>query len=800
MPDDSGSRGQMLLFMILMLYFMSSTPPEDAGYPPMQDRRRIMHEFRQELAESRKALSGDYSSGYGNLTGFRLSYGDVLEGRNASDWPFPDKGQGSFEETQKYSILPDAISEKAASVWNTEERVVELPRGASEGARGTHEGGAYHLNVTGYVQGGFTRVEVPELHEIPMHVPQYYDKLREYRQIESEINDFESTNGDSSSLFAEDGPVVVGGQGNEQKPASGVWSRPGNVTYDQGGVKIRIGNTRSGNGTQAESPAGHRGVSVVDLHVQLSDPGEKVQDEVALSGVYHAETGNIVAVTRSAKFAGPYALPHLNLGPGKAFDGTRDVYSWRMAQTPLQDLQFGVVSDLLEQSASCEYIAYLHVQSTDLSEDQLREIDAELENPLGRPHARIPHLQVSGGILYSPDCRVVLSVGQCEGQRHEVQTMGLQRVVLGCAVLVIAQIWMFVNQMHDTSTPSTLSRLAFWTVALINVADGSLSMVMLLCSMIYKELYLQFIVAAFLAFVCSSIYEMKYAIQIYAAQTNERPLTWRTAFQGSPIDEREEQQQQQQQQQQLPTPIPEDEQSVAARLYMRYFFGMLLLLFLGLNVTTWPKTQRKFMEYAALIVTNSYWIPQIYRNVIRGSRRSFSWSFMLGISALRLVPLVYLFTFSNPLRHHRDPAFVAMLAIWVSAQLLLMFLQEVVGPRFFLPEKYLPKTYNYHQILTKADLENGYNFESFVGGDNGTQLKCKLDCAICMQSLEIPVIDTQLGSTSQTSGMGTSAANLLASRNYMVTPCRHIFHTACLEGWMRYKLQCPVCRNSLPPL
>jgi len=28
----------------------------------------------------------------------------------------------------------------------------------------------------------------------------------------------------------------------------------------------------------------------------------------------------------------------------------------------------------------------------------------------------------------------------------------------------------------------------------------------------------------------------------------------------------------------------------------------------------------------------------------------------------------------------------------------------------------------------------------------------------------------------------------------MVTPCRHVFHSNCLEGWMRFRLQCPNCR------
>ena len=38
------------------------------------------------------------------------------------------------------------------------------------------------------------------------------------------------------------------------------------------------------------------------------------------------------------------------------------------------------------------------------------------------------------------------------------------------------------------------------------------------------------------------------------------------------------------------------------------------------------------------------------------------------------------------------------------------------------------------------------------------------------------------------------------AKRYMETPCAHAFHEDCLEGWMNYKKQCPVCRSALPPL
>lgn len=740
------SRGQVFMFLLLMLYFMSSAPPEDSGYPPQADRDRIMGQFRDELHESTKALEGEWEAGYGNVTGFRLSYEDACAGKNESE-----AGE-KFKEDPKYSILPKEVSKAARASWETQN---------------TH-GGIFPLNITGSARGAFKRTG--NFTAIRMEPPEYYKKLSEYKEIRREI-DLNNGAVTQSSPFEEDSV-----QGVTEPPT---FVRPGNISALEGPVKMSLSNWRE--------PTAYNSTGV-DLMIKLNDWGEHNEHAVSLSGVYNKGTGNLVATTRSAKFAGIYALPHLSLGPGAEFEGARQVYLERTNRTSAKDFEFGLVNQLLESAASCEYVAYLHFDTTSLNSTELSQIDKELENPIGRPHRAVPPLKVTSGVLYSPDCGIMMEIGEAEGPRNEVFAKHLRRTVISLAVLILLQVLLFINQMSATNTPSTLSRLAFWTVGIINMGDGVLSMVALLCSMIFTSMYLQFVVCAFFAFICSSIYEMKYNIMIYSSQANERPISWRTALQGTPIDEREESPE--------PAPIPQDEQTIAAQLYTRYFFGMLVFLFFGLNVTMWPRKQRQVLEYIALTFFNSYWVPQIYRNVIRGSRKSFKWHFMLGTSVVRLVYILYIFCLPNPFYHHTDYKFAGLLTGWVVVQLLLLFLQELLGPRFFLPEKYLPRTYNYHPVLTKGDLENGYNFESFV---NDSSLKCKVDCAICMQTLEIPVIDNT-ATEEEDHGISASAKNLLAARSYMVTPCRHIFHTECLEGWMKYKLQCPVCRNSLPPL
>ena len=33
---------------------------------------------------------------------------------------------------------------------------------------------------------------------------------------------------------------------------------------------------------------------------------------------------------------------------------------------------------------------------------------------------------------------------------------------------------------------------------------------------------------------------------------------------------------------------------------------------------------------------------------------------------------------------------------------------------------------------------------------------------------------------------------------YYETPCLHVYHKECLLKWLKVRLECPVCRNSLP--
>lgn len=146
----------------------------------------------------------------------------------------------------------------------------------------------------------------------------------------------------------------------------------------------------------------------------------------------------------------------------------------------------------------------------------------------------------------------------------------------------------------------------------------------------------------------------------------------------------------------------------------------------------------------------------------------------------------------------------------------MLVVQEALGPRLFVPDSWVPPAYDYHPVLREdeegASMPIGFtqaavddnalspfstrSMSDLQNKDKEVKGRWTSDCAICMGLIEAPVVPA---GASEVEG-SSFAGNLLARRMYMVTPCRHIFHTKCLESAMRYRLQCPICRENLPPL
>lgn len=248
-----------------------------------------------------------------------------------------------------------------------------------------------------------------------------------------------------------------------------------------------------------------------------------------------------------------------------------------------------------------------------------------------------------------------------------------------------------------------------------------------------------------------------------------------------------------------PTPAarpPPDIRNELSALHTRFYFFLVVILFVTLHATSWTPFYRDLFLHFLFLVTNSFWVPQIARNIYRGSRRPFAPEFIVGTSICRLAPAAYLYLYQHNVfgvvTHKRS---VLVLAGWQAVQCAVLGVQAVLGSRFAIPralEEKLPSVWDYHNPPYLHDnrgddvsrvglLSEPDDRDAEEGFANNTMER---DCAVCMQPVEPVAMD----------------AGLMERRKVMWTPCRHGFHTECLEGWLRYRLQCPVCRNALPPL
>ncbi|KAG9246742.1 RING finger ubiquitin ligase-like protein [Calycina marina] len=240
-------------------------------------------------------------------------------------------------------------------------------------------------------------------------------------------------------------------------------------------------------------------------------------------------------------------------------------------------------------------------------------------------------------------------------------------------------------------------------------------------------------------------------------------------------------------------------------IYVKFVLTLTLFLFLSLSAISWPVPLRTAYIHFISLLYLSFWLPQIRRNVIRNCRKALLWKFIIGQSVLRLLPFAYFYLKAdNMLFSEPDWRAFAFYVGWIWIQIWVLVAQEILGPRWGLPNKWMDEGWDYHPVLREDNVEAGGLPIGLVQNSSSSTLKRSeknnspgtrsIDCAICMQILEVPVIAS--GAEAGSSGV----VGMLARRQYMVTPCRHVFHSTCLEGWMRFRLQCPICRENLPPL
>ncbi|KAI1175499.1 hypothetical protein F4777DRAFT_550138 [Nemania sp. FL0916] len=676
------------------------------------------------------------------------------------------------------------------------------------------------------------------------------------------------------------------------------WSR--NTTGHEGKMLVRI-NDADDAATEPEH-VGLRGLhdsggGARARHVSTTVTIEDVDGtgsswDMRLHGVHWPKEGALLFTTTSDKYAGIFGLPHLTTRP-EFFESSRALLNRTLGET-LDKKERRALTDQSDPWAStvdapaevwnptphCEYLLYIQIHPLDHDVLQVQpsltgpenivkaihEIEDELRFPQGTPHRVTPRLQMSA-VLYSPDCAFFLeSKGppayapadgeHLSGVKQEVFLHNVSTWLLGLALVLFGQLQSLKSQMRETSTPSTLGRVSFYTGALMLLADGiifagsaawslSASNTLLPSLVVTCVSFLSMTTGVFFLAEIYKVQEPEWRRQDRERERQNTPVTNAPRPQPPPQDApattTENTPAERPRAVSPPIIIPSDQDIDAeiaevtntlpapatagtpagnsqngvmpiSTIFGRFVLIGICILFLSLAAVTWrPSLRSAYFNFVAFIYL-SMWTPQIYRNVYRNCRQALSWQFVVGQSILRLLPIAYFYIWSGNFAF-AEPDWTAFMVLggWLWSQIWILVGQSVLGPRFGLPSGWMPEAWEYHPVLREDNIEagglpiglvsapNSPVIERVKSGDDAKDKKRTnihvIDCAICREDLEVPVV--RAGEDDPTAG---GVAGVFARRMYMVTPCRHIFHSACLEGWMRFRLQCPICRDELPPL
>lgn len=829
-----------VFFLIFLLFWLASSPDTGPGLiaGPSQVRNRIAHQ--------RAAHAVLNSTAWGDFVPRRLDDPPETEPQYLNLTGFREEDHFAWEDLDRFKSRCDEWSHNAVGIPETQEPVWQ--------------------NATGVVRGLWERSNA---------------------SVSRTHSNYNLTN------ISPD--VAWNGLNSE-------WSR--NVTGREGKILVRIDDPEDA-ATEPEQldPKIFREDEIQARHVSSTVTIEDIEGtgsswEMRLHGVHWPKAGALLFTTTSDKYAGIFGLPHLTTRP-EFFESSQALLNRTLGST-LDRKERRAFTDQSDPWAStidapaeawspaphCEYLLYiqLHPLDQDILQVQpsltgpenvikaIHNIENELRFPQGAPHRATPRLKMSA-VLYSPDCAFFLeSKGppayppadgeHLLGVKQEVFLYNVSTWLLGLAFVIFGQVQLLKVQLKESSTPSTLSRVSFYTASMMLLADGIIFAGSAIWSLSASNTLLPSLVVTCVSFLSMTI-SIFFLSEIHRVQESE----WRR-------QERERQRQnppaanaprpQQPSPDRSPRPpasapasevrhaspiiiIPSDQdidteiaevnntrtnnatlpapatagplaadsqnnETPISTIFGRFVLIGICILFLSLAAVTWRPSIRVVYFNSVAFAYLSMWTPQIYRNVYRNCRRALSWPFVVGQSMLRLLPIAYFYIWSDNFAF-AEPDWTAFtfLAGWVWVQIWILIGQSVLGPRFGLPKSWMPEAWEYHPVLREDNIEagglpiglvsapNSPIIERVKLGDDGKDKKRTnihvIDCAICREVLEVPVV--KAGEDDPTTG---GVAGVFARRMYMVTPCRHIFHSACLEGWMRFRLQCPICRDELPPL
>ena len=238
------------------------------------------------------------------------------------------------------------------------------------------------------------------------------------------------------------------------------------------------------------------------------------------------------------------------------------------------------------------------------------------------------------------------------------------------------------------------------------------------------------------------------------------------------------------------------------RLLCLYVFFYVSLSLMVLNIRECLKNY-----YLILTIYIFSWLSQILFSIITNTRPPMSRMYIICLSMSKLFLPIYLKAFDGNIFDLKPSYFkVYLIVIIIIAEIIVLLLQKSFGARTILPKKYRRRGFDYYKDKVNIEMHVSKN----------------PNCVICLESLMVEV-DENFNTIQKKEKTKKSCNKIIhlcfldrvtrkikrwidnmegktRKKKYMITPCDHVFHTVCLEKWMRQKNECPYCKGVIPPI
>ena len=213
-------------------------------------------------------------------------------------------------------------------------------------------------------------------------------------------------------------------------------------------------------------------------------------------------------------------------------------------------------------------------------------------------------------------------------------------------------------------------------------------------------------------------------------------------------------------------------------------------------------------NYHLIIIAYIFsWLGQILLSIFKNSRPPMSRLYIVWHSISRLFLPIYAKAFSKNLFDLR-PSYlkVAILIIIICVEAIVLILQKGLGPRFIIHKKCRKQNQIFDYYRDKVNIEKHVSQNPL--------------CVICLENLNVEVDENfnKIKKKKKPKTLERKIMNVLyldvlnrkiknciqylegayPKKKYMITPCDHVFHTVCLEKWIKIKNECPYCKNEIP--